>query len=150
MTLIMLEDTLHLSAVKGQLGAVRILLEAGAQPALSCKCGRTALHCAGESGSLPVTKLLLEMGADYNVRDHLGNTVLHRAATVNDGRDVVDLLLQLGLPIDAMNTIGWTALMEAVNFGCEDLCEYFSITARTRIPVNGHVSPTLYVHSIRA
>jgi len=56
--------------------AVKVLLEAGADPDAKTPDGDTALHLAAFDGKLDIVRALVEGGADMNVKDAAGKTAL--------------------------------------------------------------------------
>jgi ankyrin repeat protein len=56
--------------------AVKLLLEAGANPDAKTPDGDTALHWAAFDGKLDIVRALVEGGADMNVKDAAGKTAL--------------------------------------------------------------------------
>jgi hypothetical protein len=56
--------------------AVKLLLEAGANPDAKTPEGDTALHWAAFTGKKEIVKVLIEGGADPNVKDAAGKTAL--------------------------------------------------------------------------
>jgi ankyrin repeat protein len=56
--------------------AVKLLLEAGANPNAKTPDGDTALHLAAFAGKLDIVRALVEGGADMNVKDAAGKTAL--------------------------------------------------------------------------
>jgi ankyrin repeat protein len=77
---------LHLAAHFAMTGAVRALLNQGAQVnALSANALRnTALHAAAAGRATEAGKLLVDRGANVNARQHSGWTALHAAAQTGD------------------------------------------------------------------
>ena len=72
---------LHWSARKGDVEAVKMLLEAGANVHARAKHGSTPLHWAAYGGTfeaikrkVEAIKILLEAGADVNAKDEDGDT----------------------------------------------------------------------------
>jgi ankyrin repeat protein len=68
------QSPLHLAALKGDTGAVRALLEAGANPNAADSSGSTPLHCALETKHLQVARMLVAAGASLDARDQKGVT----------------------------------------------------------------------------
>ena len=101
------------AAQSGDLTLLRLLLEHGADPALSTTNGTTPLMVASgigwvegvtyewsEEDTLATIRLLLELGADVNTADRDGRTALHGAA--HKGRnDVVRVLVDHGADLAA-------------------------------------------------
>lgn len=115
---------LLLAAQAGNAPAMRLLVEAGADPKLGTEENSTVLMTAASMGRVldenPVpesevfeaVKLALELGGDVNAANVLGNTALHAAAT-NRLDTVVQLLVEKGAEINARNLGGQTALAVA-------------------------------------
>ena len=76
--------------------------------------------CRGDNGEHPDEILrLLEFGADIDVRNYKGKTGLHYAAKAGF-RTVIDLLIEKGATIDALDNNGETALFEAIRSTIKD------------------------------
>jgi uncharacterized protein len=90
---------LHLAAFFGHAEAVRLLLDAGADPnavGASEQIGPVQpLHSAAATGRLECARLLLDRGADVNARQGGGFTALHAAAASSDA-ELARLLLAAG------------------------------------------------------
>ena len=103
---------LHLAAFFGQVDAVRLLLERGADPnAVSINEPRnTPLH-AGLAGPLAAegVRLMLDRGAEVNARQHGGFVPLHAAAARGD-LALIGLLLERGADLDAATDDGRRAV----------------------------------------
>ena len=70
--------------------------------------------CRGDKGEHPETVLrLLKLGADIDVRSSKGKTALHCAAKAGFAK-VIDVLIDNGAKIDAIDNHGETALYEAI------------------------------------
>ena len=67
---------LHLAALKGDIGTVKVLISAGADIHALNEEGATPLHLAAKGGHSEVVRILIEAGADAtaNVSDNSGNT----------------------------------------------------------------------------
>ena len=69
---------------------------------------------AGADGNVPLLNSCLSHGADFKVFNRYGGTALIPAAEKGH-LEVVQILCKTpGFPIDHVNNLGWTALMEAV------------------------------------
>ncbi len=76
--------------------------------------------CRGDKGEHPEEVLrYLELGADINVRSSKGKTALHCAAKAGFLK-VIDLLIEKGAPIDAVDNKDETALFEAIRSTIKD------------------------------
>ena len=99
------------AARRGDVAAVRVLLEGGADVNAAQGDGMTALHIAAETGNLEVAELLIEAGADVEAQTRIGGyTPLHvAAAAANTG--FVRALLDAGAdPAAVTSTSGVTPL----------------------------------------
>lgn len=103
------------TAEYGQLAAMELLLQRGADPTIGTIGDRLPLHFAAEAGHLPIVKLLLQQPTvDAAKRDLTGQTALFKAA--NRGHHaVVELLLQQrGVDPNATTKDGFTPLITAI------------------------------------
>lgn len=107
--------------------AVKMLLEAGADPQLTNLEGVTALHVAAGLGhdddqhlSIAITKALLKakMAVDYQVRD--GSTALMLASRAGDS-EMVKLLLDNGANVLLKDNRGWSVTTFAAVEGHADI-----------------------------
>jgi ankyrin repeat protein len=143
------QTPLMLAAVRGEAGAVRLLLEHGADPkARESEHGRTALFYADNldclkllldhgadpgtrdvSGlpalyclrSAEVVRALVAAGADVNTRNTSGDTALHMEEVLWSGRQhIIDCLVALGADVNARNTFGQTPVFGARAFEAVD------------------------------
>lgn len=76
---------LHMAA-RERANFVRELIEAGADPAITCEGGRTPLHLAADQDNAESVGILLENGADVNAQDDEGNTPLHNTVNFQGAR----------------------------------------------------------------
>src|SRR5262249_22770665 len=103
---------------------MNLLLLNGADPGLQSKGGGTPLLAAAGSAyrvdvttesekvHLEALKLLIRFGAGLTETDHRGSTALH-VATLAGYASVVQFLVEQGIPINARNKAGQTALAVA-------------------------------------
>jgi uncharacterized protein len=100
--------------------------------------GQTPFLTAALAGDVTVMRLLLEHGADPHIPTFEGTTALMAAAGVNwvvdqtydEGPaallDAVRLCLDLGLDVNAINTMGLTAMHGAANRGSDDIIRFLA------------------------
>jgi hypothetical protein len=98
--------------------------------------GQTPFLTASLAGDLTVMRLLLAHGADPHIPTFAGTTALMAAAGVNwvfdqtydEGPkallEAVQLLHGLGMDVNAVNTMGLTALHGAANRGSDDIIRF--------------------------
>lgn len=86
---------LHQAILAGDVDAVRLLLEAGADPSVQDKTSNPPLHLACMHGHPAIVRLLLEYGADVNVRGRWGETPLYWACT-NKTSEIASILIEAG------------------------------------------------------
>jgi ankyrin repeat protein len=108
-----LNAALLTQATRGNVEAVRQLLDKGADANARSKGGLTALMCGVSSGSDEIVQLLLRAGADPNTRDSRGFPALHLAVSLGKA-PLVPILLDHGAEVNAVNSAGATALSLAV------------------------------------
>jgi ankyrin repeat protein len=98
----------HLAAMRGNLFAIKLLLERGMDVDLRSKIGSTALTYAAASQNLDVVRTLLEAGARTDIMTRIyvegailepSYTAIHIAA-VYSSRDIVQCLLSYGASAD--------------------------------------------------
>ncbi|XP_063923686.1 uncharacterized protein LOC135137861 [Zophobas morio] len=83
-----------------------------------CNGGLTALQVASHFGASGVAKILLKKEADLYVTDEENNTLLHYASlSLEDNEDVIKLLIEKGINVDAQELNGTTALHLACQTG---------------------------------
>jgi ankyrin repeat protein len=90
-------DPIGLAAFLGGAGAVRLLLDAGADPDGDPRnpLGVRPVHAAAAAGDRDALAALLDAGADANARQQGGLTALHAAAHLDDA-EMATLLLAHG------------------------------------------------------
>jgi len=98
--------------------------------------GQTPFLTASLAGDLTVMKLLLKHGADPLIPTFAGTTALMAAAGVNwvfdqtydEGAvallDALKLCVELGMDVNAVNSMGLTALHGAANRGSDDIIRF--------------------------
>jgi ankyrin repeat protein len=97
--------------------------------------GQTPFLLASLSGDVTVMRLLLEYGADPHIPTFEDTTPLMAAAGVNwvvnqtytewdSLLEAVELCWELGMDVNAVNSMGLTAVMGAANRGSNDIIEF--------------------------
>lgn len=114
------------AAVKGHVDVVAEFLQRGADPNLPDVYGWTPLmRAANRNRSETVRRLLLDPRTNIAHRDDDGATALHRAA--EEGHlDMVELLIELGADVDALDANGRSAAIRA------DLAQHPDVAVRLR------------------
>ncbi len=108
---------LHVAAHRGEHAAMRALVEAGADSNAFDYQRYDTVTIAAVADDLPTLQLALELGgrAD-NITSPYDGTALIAAAHLGHA-DVVDTLIAAGAPLDHINNLGWTALIESIVLG---------------------------------
>ncbi len=88
--------------------AVKLLLQAGADPNIITRQGVAPLHTASMTGSLGLAKVLLNARADPNLEDNAGMRPIHHAYGGNI--HIIELLLQAGADPNIPDPSGSTIL----------------------------------------
>lgn len=94
-----------------------MLIKAGANVNAQDSMLNSPFLYAGASGNLTILKLCLANGANFDIYNRYGGTALIPAAEKRH-LEVVKVLSELpDYPIDHINNLGWTALLEAIILG---------------------------------
>ena len=101
------------AAHKGDSGAVRLLLESGADPALENNDAKVPLSAAIKNNHLACAHLLLK-NCDAGRKEAGGLTLLHLCAWYGTGLDVVKTIIHLGADVNSEADFGATPLLSAV------------------------------------
>ncbi|MCC6233626.1 MAG: ankyrin repeat domain-containing protein [Verrucomicrobiales bacterium] len=102
---------LHTASFLGHAEAVRLLLEAGADPNVTNHAGVTPLLRAAADPAK--VSLLLARGAKPGLASQLGHTPLHLAARSPKATESVRILIEKGADVNARSALGATPLMAA-------------------------------------
>ncbi len=107
----------HVAAFASNDGALRALAEAGADMNALENRVYDVLTIAAVANDLEMTSLAMELGnrPDLITSVYDGSALI--AAAHLGHHEVVSLLITGGAPLDLVNNLGWTALMEAVVLG---------------------------------
>lgn len=108
---------LHVAAFFGRQEAARTLLRLGADPSLLERQRYDAVTIASVRNDVPMLKALLEAGASAGlITSPYDGTALIAAAHLGHA-EIVRTLIAAKAPLDHVNNLGWTALIEAVILG---------------------------------
>jgi uncharacterized protein len=107
----------HVAVFQGQGTAAEALIAAGADPSLLDHQRYDAVTVAAVRDELPTLKALLSAGASAKLVTSIydGTALIAAAHLGHDG--IVRELIRAGAPLDHVNNLGWTALLETVILG---------------------------------
>ncbi|NIX75277.1 ankyrin repeat domain-containing protein [Microvirga terricola] len=108
---------LHVAAFQGHGTAIGTLMAAGANPGLLDNQRYDAVTIVAVRDDVPTLKALIAAGASAKLVTSIydGTALIAAAHLGHDG--VVRELIRAGAPLDHVNNLGWTALIEAVILG---------------------------------
>jgi len=108
---------LHVAAYMKQHAAARALIKAGANPNALEIDRYDIVTIAAVANDLEMLKLALEAGASAkNITSRYDGTALIAAAHLGHA-EVVRMLIAAKAPLNHVNNLGWTALMESIVLG---------------------------------
>jgi uncharacterized protein len=108
---------LHVAAHMSQDAAVRALVKGGADPRALESRRYDIVTIAAVKDDVPMLKLALELGGDPKaITSPYDGTALIAAAHLGHD-EVVRVLIAAGAPLDHVNNLGWTALIESIVLG---------------------------------
>lgn len=108
------ETPLMAATYLNQVQMAKLLIDAGANVNAQDNLQNSPFLYAGAAGQLEILKLCLKSGADYKVFNRYNGTALIPACEKGHLAVVEELLKDKSYPIDHVNRLGWTALLEAV------------------------------------
>jgi ankyrin repeat protein len=108
---------LHVAAYRSQHDAMRALVKARADPNALEHDRYDIVTIAAVADDVPTLELALELGASArNVTSRYDGTALIAAAHLGHD-EVVHVLIKARAPLDHVNNLGWTALIESIVLG---------------------------------
>jgi uncharacterized protein len=108
---------LHVAAYGKHHDAMRALVAAGANPNALERDRYDIVTIAAVANDAPTLKVALELGCSAkNITSRYDGTALIAAAHLGHA-EVVRALIKAGAPLDHVNNLGWTALIESIVLG---------------------------------
>ncbi len=108
---------LHVAAFFSRRDVIAVLAKAGADLGAKERDRYDAVTIAAVADDVEILRLLLKLGASAKlVTSRYDGTALIAAAHLGHD-DVVKLLIKAGAPLDHVNNLGWTALIESIVLG---------------------------------
>ena len=108
---------LHVAAYGGHHDAMRALVAAGANPNALERDRYDIVTIASVANDVPTLRVALELGCSAkNITSRYDGTALIAAAHLGHA-EVVRTLIKAGAPLDHVNNLGWTALIESIVLG---------------------------------
>lgn len=131
---------LHVAAYVGNHDAMRLLVEAGADPNALEHDFYDMVTIAAVANEIDTMKLALELGnKPTNITSRYEGTALIAAAHLGHV-DIVKTLISAGAPLDHVNNLNWTALIESIVLG--DGGEDHSLTLKALVDAGADVNIT--------
>lgn len=97
--------------------AAKALIAAGADVNAQDKISDSPFLYAGAEGMTEIVRLCMRSGADYTIYNRYGGSALIPACERGHVDTVAAILEDKQFPIDHINRLGWTGLLEAVILG---------------------------------
>lgn len=108
---------LHVAAYAGQREGMRALVAAGADPNALENDRYDIVTIAAVADDIPTLEAALSLGGNArNITSRWDGTALIAAAHLGHA-EAVRLLIRAGAPLDHVNNLGWTALIESIVLG---------------------------------
>ena len=108
---------LHVAAYGGNHAAMRALVAAGGNPNALENDRYDIVTIAAVANDVPTLKVALSLGASAkNITSRYDGTALIAAAHLGHA-EIVRTLIRAGAPLDHVNNLGWTALIESIVLG---------------------------------
>ena len=104
-------NSYHEAAYMGDIEIIRMIRNAGGNPLARDKHGNTPFSIVLKKDMNTVKEVL---GNSYNITDSDGNTPVHIVVKAKAGKEILQLLIDEGYPLDTKNSDGYTALTYAI------------------------------------
>ena len=138
---------LHVAAFAGRHDAMRALVKAGADPNALEVDRYDIVTIAAVANDVPTLETALKLGTRAtNVTSRYDGTALIAAAHLGHA-EVVRVLIEAKAPLDHVNNLGWTALIESIVLGdggerhTATLAELVAAGANVNIPDRNGMTP---------
>jgi ankyrin repeat protein len=133
---------LHVAAYAGHHDAMRALVAAGANPNALERDRYDIVTIAAVANDVPTLKVALELRCSAkNTTSRYDGTALIAAAHLGHA-EVVRVLIKAGAPLDHVNNLGWTALIESIVLGNGGLGHTESLKALVEAGANAWPTAT--------
>ncbi len=111
------ETPLMAATYKNNIPLASLFIQAGADVNAQDRMLNSPFLYAGATGYLEILRLCLKAGARYDVYNRYGGTALIPACERGHIAIVTELLKDKSFPVDHINKLGWTGLLEAIILG---------------------------------
>ena len=101
----------HEAAYMGDIEIIRMLRNAGGNPLARDKQGKTPFSIVLNKDITTIREIL---GESYNLTDSAGNTPIHSVVKTKASKELLQILIDEGYPLDTRNADGYTALNYAI------------------------------------
>ncbi len=143
-------ETALVNAIQaGHVENARVLLEKGADKAVTSAIGEPLMHLS-PTGNAPMVQLLLDYGLDPNSRFGTYNETLLFKVVMAEHRFVsasIDVLLKGGADLEARRDNGNTPLMEAMKFGSVETLDHL-VAKGADLKVRNHGGQSLIFFAV--
>jgi ankyrin repeat protein len=141
------QTPLFSGAIRGNLSAIKLLLERDASSRALDKFNNSVLHHVAATDKSSILKLLLESGADLNWQNAEKRTPLH-IAIAGDQSSAVKLLLERGCRADIPDSLGRRPLHEAATSGSKS-CTQLLLKQKVTLEGKDNDGQTALVHAVQ-
>ena len=146
---------LHIAAYGGHHDAMRALVAGGADPNALEHDRYDIVTIAAVANDVPTLRLALQLGASAkNITSRYAGTALIAAAHLGHA-EIVRTLIRANAPLDHVNNLGWTALIESIVLGdggprhTDTLKALIAAGANVNLPDGNGVTPLALARSRR-
>jgi ankyrin repeat protein len=139
------------ASIKGDVSALRVLIQLGADAKATYNSGGNVLASAAVGGQLDVVRAVIQAGVDPNLKDRQGGTSLMMASQ-RGHTAVVKALIEAGADVNAEPLHGSNALMLASSSGHSDTVRVLiqagaNVNYRTKDGINALMLARWFCHA---